>query len=1164
MLPGTTLTLVSSITDLHTWLIGRLQSLPSDLSRRAAVVLPSVRIAHQIRRRVCVDGHAGLLAGVTILSAEAVAHEVLIRAGIFRAGGLVSLRTIALQTLFTEGRASTLRLAYLDPDQLQRNRGYAEAIAATIAEVELAGIGPADLCATAEGWRRERADEEQLLAASRVRDTATLWQAVDDELRTASPDLRSTAQRLAEAADALRLDPSLATPLGPIFVVLPPQPSTVTLRFLAALGVSHVALFAGRPVRILGEQVVDTTASTLGTVRPHSPDLPPGETTELHLIHSFLFAPPDVLARPDRRRSRGPDGSVVLEQYPGIQDEIDAAVGWALEQVIERRTPLEEIAIIVAAREVVPFLAAALERADKGPRADRIGCAAASSADTDAGSAPLSGLPTYVAGGLPLVESPSGRLLLQLLRALHTALEAEQTIPLLAHLRLAGDSTRGHLSESDARRLTYACGIIGGTPSDPRRAAEWSERLANRARNLDRQLAVAADDTGEESEQRTQDDREKAKWVLGQSEAAHLRTNILAILPAVETLSVLAAAVRSRTALPVLWPAILGFYRAGCRVPPEPPDAARLLAADLSAVCAHQIAEQLRGGDAVAHVIARLCTLRHPHGRFGEPRIFVGTPQDALGLTFRAVRILGAVEGALPASPREDPILPDRLRAALQDRMRRVPGFAGCIVPTSSSAVLRQTHDVFFAATAASGRLALSAPRQWIDGTDREIAGLVLEAVVALGRPDDTGTHDVIPSLTRLRHDYIAHGVNERRRYDRRRPASTPAVLRTIAEREPVRSAAGTRARAVPLDWCTPQTTADPFTLPRLHAVAAERKSNALALSDGVLGAHLGAASAALPLPGLGPERAISASGLVTLLVCPHRFLLERVLHLDAPVERPAVREIGQPHYGALVHRVMERFFRAHGPHFCQQDGSFTEWARTAAVIVDRCFEEFCAEYPLLGTGIAGAQRERLRRDVSYLLEAEWETHLPLTFVGVEVPFGFPPEAIALRGGHTLYVHGFIDRVDLRGHQLMVRDIKTGRAKRLREAPTQPAIDMQLALYALVAPRLPEAEGARVAHAAYTYPAAQGDRERPYASPAAVGDRLANGRAWLELAATLLRARSFPHAANTDACTYCPFRPVCGDDAPAVSRRKLATADDDSPERAFGALQGVMDDGHGA
>jgi hypothetical protein len=296
------------------------------------------------------------------------------------------------------------------------------------------------------------------------------------------------------------------------------------------------------------------------------------------------------------------------------------------------------------------------------------------------------------------------------------------------------------------------------------------------------------------------------------------------------------------------------------------------------------------------------------------------------------------------------------------------------------------------------------------------------------------------------------------------------------------------------------------------------------------------------------------------LLDCPYRFLLERVLHLEAPVERRPAREIGQPHYGGLVHLVMENFFREHGERFCRKRGTLAEWERRAAEVADGCFDDFLGEYPLLGSGTVEAQRDRLRRDVGYLLEAEWETHLPLTFVGVEEPFGFPPEAIRLTGGRTLYVRGFIDRVDLRGRQAMVRDIKTGRAKTLPDEPTRPGIDMQLALYSLVAPRLPAVGGARVGFAAYTYPAATGDRERAYASRREVEELLAEGRAWLQLASALLVARSFPHAADPEACKFCPFQPACGDDATEVSKRKLVTAADGSPEQAFAALQGILDD----
>src|SRR5207249_1257199 len=117
--------------------------------------------------------------------------------------------------------------------------------------------------------------------------------------------------------------------------------------------------------------------------------------------------------------------------------------------------------------------------------------------------------------------------------------------------------------------------------------------------------------------------------------------------------------------LPGLWPRIRDFVREWCRAPPGPTDAAKLLDEAIADVCASRAASGLRGRDAVDYLVLTLRARRYPHGRHGEPRVFVGLPADAALLSFRAVRVLGAVEGALPGTPREDPILPDAARAWL-------------------------------------------------------------------------------------------------------------------------------------------------------------------------------------------------------------------------------------------------------------------------------------------------------------------------------------------------------------------------------------------------------------------------------------------------------------------------------------------------------------------
>jgi RecB family exonuclease len=1160
-----TLSIVTSGDDLRAWLIQGLSSLPADLSRRATIVLPSLRIAHQLRRHLCLDGHSELLTGVAFLRAEDLAREMLVHAAEPRNMNRSDLRTIGLKALFAGSEVDDLPLAYFEAQQLTASPGYAEAIAATIEELDDAGLTPVDLEAVAEEWRGASADIDTQLAARRVQDTATLWKSIDENLRSGDPQLRSAPEALREASDRLTRNPQLVAPSGQVFAVLPPQPTPTLLHFLSTLPGASVALLTGRPIRRLGERVIDATATALGTARPASPQPPVTSTTELDLMHSYLFAPPEVLADESRPRSTGADGTVALEQYPGVQDEVSAAVSWALEQVTEHRTPLEEIAIIVPARELATFVVAALERPDKGTAADQIESTQAASSPEDSTpnsseqdrAGALSTLPTYVAGGIHVTNSASGHLLLQLLRTLHAALDADSTIPLLPRLRLSG-SERERITEAEAGRITYESGIIGGTPSHPDRASEWPTCLARRADALERQLA-ALDSTSTDDANAAEDDPEKAKFALRRRDAERFLANVRAILPAVDALTALASKVVIDAPLSTLWPAILEFYGEWCRVIPSPTDAARLLDRELRALCAHPIAERLRGRDAIAYMTERLGALRASHGRYGQPRIFIGTPADAMGLTFRAVRLLGTVEGVVPGNPREDPILPDDERRRLTAWLGKHRPAAASGLPTSQSRVLDQTHAIFFAATAARERLALSAPRQWIDGTDRELAGLMLETAVALGRPDaQSGTTERIPSLTRLRHDYIGTALEARAAYDIGCPGVTGAVLRSIATRP-----AGTDApheKAVPPYWID-TAAGDLFSLARIGAIQDEQRADSLTLSDGMLGAHLGPLADALSLPGIQPDRAISASALVTLLACPYRFFLERVLHLDAPSERPPMREIGQPYYGTLVHRVMEQFLREHGERFCRKDGTFEGWTDRILAVADRCFDEFGAEYPLLGDGTTATQRDRVRRDVRTLLQADWDSHLPLTFVGVEVPFGIPtPVGVALGDGRMLYLRGFIDRIDRKGGQLFIRDVKTGRAKPRDDDPMHPSLDTQLVVYSLVAPALAGTAGGRVELAAYTYPSLVSDRERAYDGAADLDALLTEGRAWLRRGADLLSARTFLHTADEGSCKYCPFVPVCGDDIHERSARKLKTAAPDSPEHGFAELQGATGD----
>ena len=96
----------------------------------------------------------------------------------------------------------------------------------------------------------------------------------------------------------------------------------------------------------------------------------------------------------------------------------------------------------------------------------------------------------------------------------------------------------------------------------------------------------------------------------------------------------------------------------------------------------------------------RLLTLESepPARRFG--RVFVGTPQQARGRSFRVVFVPGLAERMFPQKPREDPLLLDALRTAAAPSLRTQPH------RLAAERLLLQ-----LAAGAASERLYVSYPR---------------------------------------------------------------------------------------------------------------------------------------------------------------------------------------------------------------------------------------------------------------------------------------------------------------------------------------------------------------------------------------------------------------------------------------------------------------------
>ena len=1087
------------------WVADQLAKLRCQPCRRALVLVAAERQAHAIRRHVCLDLKApGRLAGVRFMRPADFARELLARAGTVRRAGWEDVRRLRILQLF-EAAVLAGELRYFSTDQLRSGQGYVDAFARTIADLEASGLD-AVLAATVAQQLQPR----DALAADRLHDVAVVWQAAD----AGENVLRSTPRLLLEAAEQVAARPHLLAPFGRILAVLTASPSTALLRLLHVVPDCHAVFQEARPLRE-GTQ----RWRALATMRPPPPRVP--ADSELGLVQRFLFQPPEILTDPQRPRSTGPDGSVDLEEYPSIEEEVEAAATWVTEQVMAD-IPAEQIALIVPESEpYAAFLADRLARLTVTPDG--------------------AGLRSYVAGGLSVAASAAGLRVLTLLNALVRGLEAEATIRLLPALRRgqqANDEGRERLTPSRAAEIVYSAGIVGGSPSDRAALSEWLPRLQRRRDALRALIDAAANATNPDGAVVNGDEPEKQLDIRARHQAERWLRDVEPILPAIAALQQLGEAVTAGASLRTIWQEVRRFATRWLRVPPDPPHLLARLEETLHPVLVHPVADTVNGADAVRFVIDALHRERRPPARFGEPCIFIGTSAQAAGLPFAAVRVLGLAEGALPHTPHDDPIVPDSLRVHIEAAARAQQTEPDVVLPRLADRVLDDIHDVFRVISAAGRQVALSAPRQWVDRSEREISGIMLEVATALGRPGESGRGEGdVPTAARLRAAYLNRGRAVRRQHALAAPLSPRAAL--SAGVAPASS--DLVALAVPSAW----VSGDALAVDRLRRLATELEGGALSSVDGIVTA----AWRSVQPPGLVPERPISATALTMLLTCPHRFLLERVLYLREPATRPSTDVIAPIIYGSLFHAVAERFFREAGVAVCRREGVLDHWLARARTIAAEKFETLRYEYPMRGEDGIARERERLLRQMEQLVQYEWQL-APREYLASELPFG-QDQAVRLEvDGGALYVRGAIDRIDRTGATaLSVRDLKTGRVRDFGEDPINSARDLQIGLYVLAVEATHYGD-APVGAAAYVHPSAAQEPDRAFSGPELDVLRRQT-REWLGIARQLLSAGAFPRTPNPEDCTYCPFVAACGEGAHQRSAAKLNALPSDHPLERF-------------
>ncbi len=1018
------------------------------------VLVPSERHAHALRRALVRAGQAPSLAGTRFLTPLAAAEAVLGNAGVPFVAGEDLLRRLRLGVLL---KNDALALESFDRAVLRQTRGWEGALASAVTELEAALLAPCDL-------------PQDL---PRSRDLALLWVALDREAGTSF----TRGRVFREAAAVLARSPEVWPHRGPVLAVATGHEAGAEARFLCALPSCTLALQAASPrrgehLRRVSQLYGDAARAALAGAA-----LPADGGTERDLLARHLFGELGA-AGSGRRRSTGPDGTVSLEEHAGADEELEAAVDWVAEEILERGTPLAELAVLVPSLDPhAALLAARLERLPW----------------------PGGTLPIHVAGGLPATCGAAGARTLAVLRALEDHLPAQAIASVLPSLRCGGE--RRHLSIGEAMELAYALGTAGGQGANPAGALEWAVRAVEREAELTAALARASaslDGGGHE--------RRRIEGTL---------SSLRAVRPALLSLVQVARAVMEEKPLEEVWAALRTFLRDSLLSPGEGPSIADRLHGALGPLCATGAAAGVTGRAALDLVGEVLASLRDAPPRFGLPAVYVGTLASASGLHFSAVRAMGLCEGTLPRMPREDPALPGPLRErlAVAGAMLRTPGLC-------AAGDLQGLHRAVLGAS----RVVLSAPRADLARTEREPSSAFIEAAAALGRPDEASgaPGKAVPGLEDIRRDAFAPARSARARWRTASPVGASAWLDRIAAGE----------RALPPAW-----TEDPaLELARLQAPG----TGALGAFDGVLDPAspfppIPGLDPARPISASGladllhcPRRFLQAKilGWIEPAGSPELHELDALTYgtLFHAAAETFYREHGPAflaHEGTFA--AWEKAADAVAVHALRElmagrplvgEGPRARELRRLQVDL-RSF---------LRHDWSGPKGRRLHG-----VELGFGDGPPLLLDlgdGVQLHVHGRIDRIDVEDGVT-----FVRDLKTGKSHPRVKG----------EAEPVPGRDAQLGLYVLVISQLARAWGLppRV-EAAYAYAGARDAPERAFRDDAdSLADA---AREWFRLSFRLVGARAFPPSPDAEDCQWCAFTPVCGPATPRRASEALAEA----------------------
>ena len=505
----------------------------------------------------------------------------------------------------------------------------------------------------------------------------------------------------------------------------------------------------------------------------------------------------------------------------------------------------------------------------------------------------------------------------------------------------------------------------------------------------------------------------------------------------------------------------------------------------------------------------RLVEAEPPARRYGA--VFIGTPAQARGRSFRVVFVPGVAERVFPQKPRQDPLLPDVPRRRLSERLE-----------TRADASAHERVLLHLAVGAATERLYLSYPRLDVAESRvrvpsfyaldaaRGVTGLVPdheELARAAAAAGDATLAWPAPSDPDQAIDILEHDL---------------AVLRQLfdaADTGPVKGRAqyllqlnDALRRTVTERWARGGTKWTQYDgLVRV----ADRTREALAAQ------RLTA-------------REYSVSALQRFATCPYQFLLGAIHRLRAAEHPEPLQRLDPLTKGSIVHRMQAETMRALAARdqLPLERDRLDEGLRVLADVIARVADEYRERLVPAIERVWKEEMEAIARDLRGWLrhvaaDEGWE---PRYF---ELSFGLPPgpdrdprsrpDPVRIDGRFPL--RGAIDAIDVHRQTkvLRVTDHKTGKDRTKETLVIGGGSVLQPLVYAAVAESM---LGVPVGESRLFFcTSAGGFKQRPVLLDPAT-KRLAI-EAFEAIDRAVEHGTLAPMPAE-GACTWCDFRPVCG------------------------------------